>query len=353
MQAPGVDTLIVGQGLAGSLLAWQLINAGRSVCVIDDGHESSSSLVAAGLINPLAGMRFNRRPEANDWLRAADHWYADLAAHFGEAFFHPLPMLRLFRSAEQRRFYVRRLQDPASRGLLGETFAADACPEPVHAPKGGFLQQRTGYVDLPLLLTRLRRWLRSGNALREQILDHEAVEPVADGVRVGELKARRLVFCDGARLRFNRWFRDLPLAPDQGEILNLRVAGWQPRHIVNGAHWVLPLANGELRLGATHERSRLDNRPTRAGARELLAGLKTLRPNAGATEIVQHQAGIRPATRDRYPLIGRHPEHSGLWVFNGFGARGALTIPWYAQCLCAHLLDRAPLPPEADIARLR
>ena len=45
-----IDTLILGQGLAGSLLARLLIRAGQSVCVIDDGHTSSSSTVAAGLV---------------------------------------------------------------------------------------------------------------------------------------------------------------------------------------------------------------------------------------------------------------------------------------------------------------
>ena len=65
------DTLILGQGLAGSALAWHLIEAGERVCVIDDGHCRSSTRVAAGLINPLAGLRFNRRPEVGDWLPAA------------------------------------------------------------------------------------------------------------------------------------------------------------------------------------------------------------------------------------------------------------------------------------------
>ena len=46
------DTLILGQGLAGSALAWHLIEAGERVCVIDDGHCRSSTRVAAGLINP-------------------------------------------------------------------------------------------------------------------------------------------------------------------------------------------------------------------------------------------------------------------------------------------------------------
>lgn len=346
-----LDTLIVGQGLAGSLLAWILIKAGQRVCVLDDGHSSSSSIVAAGLVNPLAGMRFNRRPEMDDWLGTAERCYAQLASQFGMPFLHPLPMLRLFRSAEQRRFHTRRLLDPASKELLGSAFEAGACPEPIRAPEGGFLQRRTGYVDMPLLLGAVRSWLQSSGALLERELRYDQIEIVEDGIKAAGQNARRLVFCDGARLRFNPWFKDLPLAPDKGEILNLRIAGWRPRHIINGAHWLVPLGNGDLRLGATHEHQLLDNEPTEDGARQLLAGLDALLASSPERMLLQHQAGIRPATRDRYPLLGRHRAHPALWVCNGFGARGALTIPWYAECLAAHLLKGSPLPAEADIGR--
>ena len=346
-----IDTLIIGQGLAGSLLAWLLVRAGQRVCVIDDAHASSSSVVAAGLINPLAGMRFNRRPEMDSWLQASDDCYTELAAHFGMRFYHPLPMLRLFRSPGQRRFHRRRLDDPDSCGLLGEAFAADGCPERLNAPEGGFVQHRTGYVDMPLLLATLRDWLLDKEALLEQVLAWDSIDLSGGRVRTSGLSAQRLIFCDGARLRFNPWFAYLPLTPDKGEILNLRIDGWQPRHIVNGAHWLVPLEKGEVRLGATHEHHRLDNGPSQAGAQELLAGLDALLPWRPNTKLVRHQAGIRPATRDRYPLIGHHANLPQLWVFNGFGARGALTIPWYAGCLSRHLLQGEALPREADIAR--
>jgi len=351
MPRTAIDALIVGQGLAGSLLAWMLIGAGRRVCVIDDGHKGSSSTVAAGLVNPLAGMRFNRRPEMDDWLKASDACYAALDAQFGRPFFHSLPMLRLFRSSDQRRFHARRLEDPASRGLLEAALEPSDCPEPVAAPYGGFIQRRTGFVDMPQLLASIRAWLKDNGALLEHDLAHEQIEVFEGGVTAAGIAAQRLLFCDGARLRHNPWFSELPLAPDKGEILNLQVDGWLPRHIINGAHWIVPLPNGELRLGATHEHHRLDNEPTRAGAQELLDGLDAMLPSRFESRLVQHQAGIRPATRDRYPLLGRHPLHPSLWVFNGFGARGALTIPWYAERLCAHLLEGAPLPKEADIRR--
>jgi len=351
MRDDHLDTLIVGQGLAGSALAWHLIHAGQRVCVIDDCHANAASMVAAGLINPLAGMRFNRRVELHDWLTAAETWYATLGHHFARQLWHPLPMLRLFRSLEQHRFYRRRRDDPASCDLLGEAFAADQCPEPIHAPHGGFIQHRTGYVDLPTMLRGLRDWLAAKGRLLERHLSYDEIDCHGRGVTLSGLHARRLVFCDGARIRLNPWFGNLPLAPNKGEILDLADGGWHPRHIVNGACWLVPLETGGLRLGATHDHHQIDDRPTAAGRRSLLHNLAQLLPNAPPPQVVRHQAGIRPATPDRYPLIGPHPEHPQLWVFNGLGARGVLLAPWYAQRLSDHFQSGSALPAEADSRR--
>lgn len=345
-----IDYLIIGQGLAGSALAWHLIQAGQRVRVIDDGHRSAASRVAAGLVNPLAGMRFNRRPELADWLRSAQAWYDELAPLCGRPLFYRRPMLRLFRSAEQRRFHQRRLVDPEADGLLGVAFAARDCPEQVAAPFGGFVQQHTGYVDIPLLLARLRDWLRAQDSLITEAIAFDALESTAAGVRMAHGCARHVVFCEGARLIDNPWFNTLPLEPDRGEILTLSSESWRPRHIINGAHWLLPLASDELRFGATHDHQTLDGGVTEAARQALLDGLHALAPDHRFA-VIDQQAGVRPATQDRYPLVGRHPTQRSLWVCNGFGARGALSIPWYTERLARHLTNGQPLPAEADIRR--
>lgn len=350
MSTTDFDTFIVGQGLAGSALAWHLSAAGKRVCVIDDGHRSASSMVAAGLINPLAGMRFNRRPEMADWLAAADDWYTRLERHFGRRFYHPLPMLRLFRSYEQRRFYQRRVEDPASSGLVGSSFESTSCPEPVSAPFGGFLQHRTGYVDLPLLLTTLRNWLSTSATLLPLAAAPADIDCSDERVSFRGHSARRVVFCDGARMRDNPWFRHLPLAPDKGEIIDLSGSHWQPRHIINGSHWVIPLASGKLRFGSTHEHAQIDQRSTVAARTALLDAYQRLRPE-DTVKISAHAAGVRPATADRYPLLGRHADMASVWICNGFGARGALSVPWYSARLASHMVDGQPLPAEADIKR--
>lgn len=350
------DYLVLGQGLAGSLLAWRLIHAGRRVLVLDDGHRTAASKVAAGLINPLAGMRFNHSPFVHEWLDAVEQLYGELEAAAGRRFLHWQPMLRLFRSPGQVRFFERRAADPADRDLLGERFGPEQSGEPVHAPHGGFVQRRTGHLDLPALLAFLAGWLEAQNALLRRSVEQRAIRVEGECVRIGELAGRHLVFCDGYRGMGNPWFGHLPFAPDKGEFLVLEAApGTEPRRlpgrIVNGAHWLLPHADGCYRLGSTHDHRHQDQRPTAAGRRKLEEGMKALLRHPEALRLRDHQAGVRPATSDRQPFLGTHPAEPRLHIFNGFGAHGSISIPWYSARMAGWLLAGETLPGNADIRR--
>jgi glycine/D-amino acid oxidase-like deaminating enzyme len=346
------DYLILGQGLAGSLLAWQLIRRGRRVLVIDDGHRSSSSRVAAGLINPLAGMRFNAAAETAAWLEAMDRTYRQIAGELdSEPYLHRIDMQRLLRSPEQRRFYERQRDNPALAGYLGRPLAPGGADPGIRSPHGGFEQRATGYLDLPRLLDDLRGWLQDRGAYIRLELAYERIVLSADAVNVEGKQAAHLLCCEGYRMQDNPWFGALPLQPDKGELLRLRAARPLCRHIINGAYWVVPLADGDFRFGATHEHHQIDCEPTEDGRATLLEGLRQMLEDVPEIEITEHAAGVRPATSDRRPLLGTHASHPRVHLFNGFGARGALSIPWYSERMCAHLLDGAVLPDNADIRR--
>lgn len=347
------DYLIIGQGLAGSLLAWHLLRAGQRVMVIDDGHRSSSSKVAAGLINPLAGMRFNCAPRTDQWLASAHTFYDRLGELYGRRYFHAIDMQRLFRSPEQARFYQRQLQRESSRAYLGGALSADEFDAGVRAPHGGFAQKQTGYLDMPQILADLRDWLCQHQAHREQGVDYAAIDLAAEAASVGGIQASRIVFCEGYRMRDNPWFNALPLQPDKGEFLHLNSQRRLCEHIVNGAHMLIPLAEGGYRFGATHQHKDIDDQPTTAARLQLQAGLEALLQKHDDIRIDGQLAGVRPATSDRQPFVGQHPHQSALYLFNGFGARGALSIPWHAEQFARHLLLGTPVAEEADINRYR
>lgn len=349
-----LDFLILGQGLAGSLLARELLLAGQSVRVMDDRYRTSSSRVAAGLINPLAGMRFNAAPETTAWLGAMRACYHDIGEMLRSApYFHEITMHRLLRSPEQRRFHERQRANPAVADWLGAAFAPGGSDPGIRAPYGGFQQHATGYVDVPRLLDDLAAWLAASGALQQLEVDYHDIEVSDSGIRLAGQQVRQLVFCEGYRMCENPWFGDLPLQPDKGEILRLESPRSLCRHIINGAHWLVPLADGGYRFGATHAHQHIDCEPTDSGRAALQRGLAGLLEDPSGVQVSEHRAGVRPATRDRRPLIGSHPRHPRLHLFNGFGARGALSIPWYAQRMRDYLLKGMPLPAHADLRRIR
>ena len=99
-----VDFLIVGQGLAGSLLAQELRRRGRTVHVVDDGWKSASSQVAAGLMTPLTGRRFTLTKDYPELFAAAQERLT------ARGVFRPTSVYRMFVDDEQRAKGLKRTE---------------------------------------------------------------------------------------------------------------------------------------------------------------------------------------------------------------------------------------------------
>lgn len=345
------DFLIVGQGTAGSLLAWQLMAAGQRVLVIDNGNPAAASRVAAGLVNPVTGKRLVMERHAERVLQAAHRCYSALAEQFGEMFYHEKSMLRLFDSHEIKQAWEKRRQDEDYQAFIGEALEAADCGY----RQGGFLQRQTAYVSTARLLGRLRTWLREHDALLPAEFDYAELD-VTNTVSWKNHTARKIIFCEGSRIIDNPWFGRLPMQPSKGEILTIESESPLPHWIVNSGQWLLPLDNGRFRLGATYDWPRpgkpLDELPTEEGQRALLTSLPGLFPGLDGYRLLEHRAGIRPNSKDKRPLIGFHHQYRNLAVFNGFGSKGSMLIPYYSAQFVEVLLNEARIDADVDIARV-
>lgn len=358
MQKPGnshhYHTLILGQGLAGSLLAWELAARGQRILVLDDASPSAASRVAAGLINPVTGPRLVKTPLADRLLPTLYTSLHDLEERFGTRFLHPMPLLRRFDSERMRGFWRRRIGDPDYRGYLNPEPLQPPNLAPCTAPLGGFAQDGTGWLDTDALVRHLGDSLRSESMLISATVSYENIRIERQGVRWQDLTADRIVFCEGYHLGSNPWFDWLPLQPAKGEILILETSDALAPRILNAGRWLVPIGGHRFRFGATYDWEPLDESPSAAGRDRLLADLSERFPALAKTAVLRgHRAGVRPGTRDRHPFLGLHPNVPALGVFNGFGSKGGLAIPWYARRFADFLTTGASLPPEADIRRWR
>ncbi|WP_176758715.1 NAD(P)/FAD-dependent oxidoreductase [Thiohalorhabdus denitrificans] len=341
------DFLIVGGGLAGSLLALALLERGRRVALVDQPRAASASRVAAGLLTPIGGRRLTRAGPLEELLPAAIRTYRRAEERTGRALLREVDTLRLCRGAEEAEHYRRRRADPDFRPYLGAPVAgSEEEPEayPVH---GG------GVLDTEAFLEAAAEIVAASGTLRRGVVDPKDVTVGPEGVAWGELRADRVVFCEGYRVRENPWFHWLPLTPVKGEVLGGRLEEGLPDRPVNRKVTLVPWGDQEFLLGSTFDRHNVDEVPTAAGRAELLHQLPGLLGERPEVEVTEHRAGIRPAPTDHHPLLGCHPRESRACVLNGLGARGALIGPYYAERLAEHLVEEAPLPPKADIARFR
>lgn len=343
------DFLIIGQGLAGSLLAWELISRGCQVVVVDSGTENAS-LIAAGIINPITGMRFVKTVDVETLLPAAHDCYDQLSRFFGQRFYVKKPILRIFRDETELTHCKNRQQQLGYAPYLGNIAQAGQQLANLSTPYGFIRQYETGHLLTASLLSHLQQFFKERNSYRQDSVDYPSIQ-VDSVVSWKGIAAKQLIFCEGYHASHNPWFSWLPLRPAKGEILTLSNPMKIPNAILNYGNWLLPLGSGTMRIGATFDREQIDTQPSVQGRQTLLGALKAYSPSLAQSVVLAHQAGIRPCTRDRHPFIGRHPQYKKLAIFNGFGAKGSLQIPWYSQRFAEYLLNHQPLPQSCDIQR--
>lgn len=341
-----IDVLIVGQGLAGSLLAWELMRHQYRVLVVDNGEENASQ-VAAGLVNPVTGQRLVKSRDVETLLPAAMACYRQLEAVFGQRFFVEMPMLRILRSERERDQARKRLDQADYRAYLQAWMPA---AEGIDTAFGVVRQAQTGYLRTRLLLGRLRDFFIAHAGYRQTRLDYGDIV-LRPKLQWQDIQAQHIVFCEGYRATANPWFGGLPFQPAKGEILGCETGAALPAQILNYGHWLVPLEERRFKTGATFDPLHLDTLPTSQAETTLLTALRGVCPALQAVNIVEHKAGIRPATLDKQPFVGAHPRHANLHIFNGFGAKGSLSIPWHCRQFIAALQQQAPLPIASHIRR--
>ncbi len=219
------DTLIIGQGLAGTTLAWTLHQRGRKVMLVSASDLPAASQVAAGLVTPVTGRALRARPGFLADVAAGRHLYTRVEQCTGASLWMERPAVRLFDS----------VQDAA-----GLATAAARTPELIVAGgqlPAGLTSARAvaemppaARLDVPAYLAASRAFFgASGRLMEGQVnagelrLDHRGVHLDRLGLR-----AASLVWCGGAHDAGNAWLPTEALSPARGECIR-RYARGDPR----------------------------------------------------------------------------------------------------------------------------
>ena len=341
-----IDYLIVGQGLAGTVLSYTLLKAGARVRVIDQPDEQMASWVAIGAFNPITGRKMVKTWQADAAFAKLPSFYATLEAEIGVSFFHPMPIYRPFESLHQQNDWLSQALEPGKRPFVQTTPGTpDGGERPsftqwLHDPHGGIFITGGGWLDTAALLRGYSAWLNKQALLRQEAFDYAKVELLPEGVRYEDIQATRLLFAEGAQARFNPYLKGLPFHPAKGEVVRLRLKEGRFPHMVNRGCAVVPLPDGTYNAGANYNHHDLTYSPTEKGRAWMRDKLDRLL--AVDYDIIDQKASVRPATRDRRPFVGPHPLHEQMAIFNGFGSKAISLAPLMAEKLATALQTGQP-----------
>jgi glycine/D-amino acid oxidase-like deaminating enzyme len=342
-----VDFLIVGQGLAGSLLARKLLLAGKTVHIVDRHRKHSASRVAAGMFNPIVFKRLNKSWMADDALPIAEAFFKEWGSELGMVPWHEVPVLRIFPNQQAANDWLVRSEAEGFNAILKTHSHPDG--EAQQAPFGYGIVEGSGYVELGTLLdTQREQWLASGQQTEADWTWKETTL-TDSGCTWRNIHAQHLVLCQGHALLDEGPFSYLPMNRTKGEVLDVHQPGLERTHVINNGRWAIPLGEGKFRLGATYDWHTADPTIT-PEARDLL--LQKLQPVVGENpQILDQRGGIRPTVKDRRPLLGTHPKWERAHVFNGLGTRGVMIGPMLGEWMLKWLFEREGLTKVVDIQR--
>ncbi|HEX8506136.1 MAG TPA: FAD-dependent oxidoreductase, partial [Hymenobacter sp.] len=301
-------------------------------------------------MNPVAGKRFALSWRAAELLPFAATFYRELEQRYGQAFFTQAPILKLFGSLEEQNAMLARSADRPWGDFVAGFVTADPGLAGVHAPFGGAWLQHGGHVAVRELLAALAAEGAREGWLRTETFDwNQLVTDPAGATYAAQVRARHVICCEGAAAVRNPHFSWLPLTPNQGEVLDVKCEELSPEQVLNRGAYVVPVGAGRFRVGATYRWPPFADGPTAVGREELAARLTVITDLPFA--VVEQRAGVRPAVRDRRPLLGPHPTVPALSFCGGYGSKGVMLAPRLAELLADWLEGHGEIWPDVSLQR--
>jgi glycine oxidase len=348
---PQFDHIIVGQGLAGTCLALQLIRQGKKIIVFDEPEKNRASAVAGGLFNPITGKRLTKSWNADEIFAYLFTFYKEAELSLDRQFFYPQPVYQPFISIEEQNDWMARSEGRELKNLIDRVFTSSAYGSQSYDEFGGIRINQTGYLDTNLFMRSVRNLLEKQHAYQEKFFNSDRLRISNDKVSYENLDASSIIFCQGIGSLNGPIFGWVPIIPLKGETITISLSE-KPKAIFNRGVYILPRGIGNHYLvGATYKPNDSTDGVTSEAKAEMEEKATSLIKMRFLT--ITQNWGVRPSTKDRRPILGSHPLHKNVVIFNGLGTKGVSLAPYFSDLLANWLEGKAEIPWEVNIERFK
>lgn len=340
--------LIIGQGLAGSLLSWELKKKNLDHVLISSFKKPVASLVAAGMYNPLVFKRLTKSWLVDDLLPVMQSTYSELEKELGKKLLYKKKIAKLIHP-DEKTWWTERINNQQLDTYF-ESFNENHFIPGLHPEFEIALIKNSGFVNLNIFINSYANYLKARKQLIIDEFSYHEMHFSKQGVLYKDIEAETLIFCDGAQAIHNPFFPDSIFYLTKGDVLTVEIKDFTDTYILNKDIFILPRGGNHYMIGSTYQHENLNLDPQKENLDYLLNKASQL--ISKAIKIIGHQVGIRPTVKDRRPILGFHHEIKNLAFFNGLGTKGVMLAPYFAKEMAALLSNpEQPILPEVSIKR--
>jgi glycine/D-amino acid oxidase-like deaminating enzyme len=343
-----LDYIIVGQGIAGSMVAHFLLQKGKKILVIDQYNPTSSSNIAAGVVNPVTGRKMVKTWMIDDLLPFAKKTYSALEKQLQVSFFYENDIYKIFSSAEDIENWNLKKTETAYHDYLGDIVAASEINPHIKAPFGAGIIKQCCWMDVPVFTKAYRAFLLQHQQLIEEAFDFSELS-ITDEIHYKGYSAQNIIFCEGFKAYKNPLFSWIPFALAKGEQLLIQADELNLDKMLNRNIIIIPKGDNKYSVGSTFIWDDVEETVTEGGRTEILNKLNKVIDEP--YQIVEEKAAIRPAMPDRRPVIGKHPKYKHVFIFNGMGTKGVSLSPYFANYFSDYLEQNFDIFKEISVNR--
>ncbi|MBW8524152.1 FAD-dependent oxidoreductase [Chryseobacterium chendengshani] len=341
-----VDYIIVGDGYAALFFAHQLTKNKKSFVIFSESRKSASQ-ISAGIINPVVLKKFTTFWLAQEQLDFLKISLGEIEKYTGINYLIDASIHRIFHDENEQKLWLKKSQTSELSSFLSDNF------KPLEDVKNDFstgLVKQSARLNVHGFFNDLFGFHESNAQLIKEKFNYNEVD--AQNSIYQDFQFKNIIFCEGMGVKNNPYFSDIPVIPNKGHHIRVKLSQPILEDItIKKKHFLFPLNNGLHFYGGTYDREQLHEHIDQSAVEQLQNGLSEFYLND--FDIEEIHFGFRPTVTDRRPIVGRHSQHYNLYVFNGLGARGILNGCYFSKNLYDFIENDIPLPGEISLERFK
>jgi glycine oxidase len=356
-----VKVIVVGAGIAGCAVAYELARRGAEVQVLDGRAPGrGATFASAGILAPaVEGHNPDLLHLTSCSLASYDDFMARVRSDSGlDVDYARSGTLQVAFTSEQQAALIDTAARCAASGIVYtmlDGVAARSLEPNVSSSAIAALHVPTqGYVSVEQLVSALveaasRHGATVANTLVEQIEERDNGAAVVTANQ--RLDADAVVVASGSWTDVAGIAAPAPVKPIRGQLVHLRVEEAIASRVLWGPDcYIVPWRNRTVLVGATVEDVGFDESATVDGVRSLLTAATIVAPVLDRARFLEVRVGLRPKTADELPAIGRSSTMHHVFYAMGLYRNGILLAPLTAALIADLVLDGRE---HADLARVR